>query len=370
MMNLSILKGIFAAMEQGVVFIDDRNRIVYCNPAAEKIRDFRSGDVLHQSILHFHPPASHAKVLGIIEDLRAGRVTGHHRMNIQMKEGKFYDNTYSAVWGLENKYLGVIVVSQEVTQRKKAEDELRETLEKLQIANEELKRLNQMKDNFFSNVSHELKTPMISVMGYTGMILDEKAGVLTEKQKQFLEISYRNLQKLDKNISQLLDLADLRIRKESWILRPVDLLKVIEFSRSTVEPVAQEHEIAVEVRLPAEAVMVPGVEEKLHQVFDNLLMNAVKYNREGGTITVDLRQDSEFALVHISDTGVGIPSQSLQEIFKRHFQGDAKPLMDFRGLGIGLSLVQEIVHLHRGKIHVESEAGKGTTFVVVLPKTR
>jgi len=368
-MNLSILKGIFAAMEQGVVFIDDRNRIVYCNPTAEKIRNFRSEDVLHQSILDFHPPASHSKVIGIIEDLRAGRVTGHHRMNIQMREGKFYDNTYSAVCGPGNKYLGVIVVSQEVTQRKKAEDELRETLKKLQIANDELKRLNQMKDNFFSNVSHELKTPMISVMGYTGMILKEKAGALTEKQKQFLEISYKNLQKLDKNINQLLDLVDLRIRKESWIFRPVDLLKVIEFSRSTVEPIAQEHQIAVKVRLPPETVMVPGVEEKLHQVFDNLLMNAIKYNREGGMITVDFRQDSEFVLVHISDTGVGISPQSLQEIFTRHFQGDAKPLMDFKGLGIGLSLVQEIVQLHGGKIHLESEPGEGTTFTVMLPKS-
>ena len=120
-------------------------------------------------------------------------------MNIQMVEGKFYDNTYSAVWGPLDEYWGVIVVSQEVTERKRVEDDLRVALKKLKRANEELKHLDQMKDDFFSNVSHELKTPMISVMGYVGMLLNGKIGSLTEQQVKFLEISYKNLLKLGKN---------------------------------------------------------------------------------------------------------------------------------------------------------------------------
>ena len=106
-------------------------------------------------------------------------------MNIQMVSGKFYDNTYSCVRGPQNEFWGVIVVSQEVTERKKTEDELRGTLKKLKQANEELKHLGQMKNDFFSNVSHELKTPMISVMGYIGMLLNGKVGGLTEQQRQF-----------------------------------------------------------------------------------------------------------------------------------------------------------------------------------------
>jgi PAS domain S-box-containing protein len=368
-MNLSILRGIFAAMEQGVVFIDDRNRIVYCNPAAERIRNFRSEDVLHQSILDFHPPASHSKVLEIIKDLKTGKVPGHHRMNIQMREGKFFDNTYSAVWGPGNKYFGVIVVSQEVTQRKEAEDELRETLERLQIANDELKRLNQMKDNFFSNVSHELKTPMISVMGYVGMILKGKAGPLSERQQKFLEVSFRNLQKLEKNITALLDLAEIGIRKEDWVFRPVDLTKVVELSCSTVDLLAQGHEIQMVTNLPSREIRVLGDEDKLDQVFDNLLTNAVKYNREGGKIAVDLYADKEFAFVNITDTGVGISPAALKEVFTRHFQEGTQSLGNFKGLGIGLSLVQEIVHAHGGKVHLESEPRRGTTFTVMLPKT-
>ncbi len=369
-MDLSILKEIFAAMEQGVVFIDDQNRIAYYNPAAEKIRNTSLQEKLGQSILQCHPEKSHPKVMKIIEDLRSGKVKGHHRMNLQLVEGKFYDNTYSAVWGPENQYLGVIVVTQDVTKRKKAEDELKEALTKLQQANEELVRLDRMKDDFLSNVSHELKTPMISVMGYLGMILKEKAGPLNEMQRKFLEISYKNLLKLEKNIDQLFELAEMGIQEEAYLFEPVDLVKIIQFSCSTVEPLAKEHQIDLETQLPLDPVIIEGVPDKLDQLFDNLLTNAVKYNRRGGKITVSLSENEQSVFAHVMDTGVGISHQSLPEVFTRHFQEKKKPLGDVKGLGIGLSLVQEIVKLHQGQIHIESELGKGTVFSVMLSKKR
>jgi PAS domain S-box-containing protein len=367
-MNLTVLKAIFDSMEQGVLFIDDQNRIVYCNPAAEKIRNVSLDEVLGRSILECHPSKSRPKVLKIINDLRSEKVKGHHRMNIQMVEGRFYDNIYSAVWGPKNEYLGVVVVSREVTARKRAEDELKEAMKKLQLANEELKRLDKLKDDFLSNVSHELKTPMISVMGYLGMILKEKVGVLTEQQKKFLEASYKNLLKLEKRIDDLLDLAELGIQKNDWTFEPINLSKVVEFSCSTVEPLAQEHHIQLEVQLPQDTILISGVEDKLNQLFDNLLTNAIKYNRRGGKIGVTLSQDPQFAFTRIEDTGIGISHQSLKEVFTRHFQEKKKPLGDVKGLGIGLSLVQEIVKLHGGEVHLESELGKGSTFVVKLPK--
>lgn len=355
-------------MEQGVVFIDADNRIAYCNPAAEKIRKVRLDHVAGQSILEYHPPESHSKVLQIIEDLKSGKVKDHYRMNIQMVEGRFYDNTYSAVWGPQDQYQGVIVVSQDVTERKRAEDDLREALKKLKQAHEDLKHLDQMKDHFFSNVSHELKTPMISVMGYIGMLLNGRVGSLNEQQKKFLEISYKNLLKLEKNIDNLFDLAELGIQKETTVFESVNLSAIVEFSCSTIEPLAKEHQIALEMQLPPDPVVIRGVEEKLSQLFDNLLTNAIKYNRHGGKIRVDLHHDPRFAYARIMDTGIGISHQSLKEVFTRHFKDKPKPLGNFKGLGIGLSLVQEIVKLHQGEINLESELSKGTTFTLKLPK--
>jgi PAS domain S-box-containing protein len=367
-MDLPVLEAIFDSMEQGVLFIDDQNRIVYCNPAAEKIRNMSLDKVFGQSILECHPSKSRPKVLKIINDLRSEKVKGHHRMNIQTVEGRIYDNIYSAVWGPKNEYLGVVVVSQEVTERKRAEDELKEAMKKLQLANEELKRLDKLKDDFLSNVSHELKTPMISVVGYLGMILKEKVGALTEQQKKFLEASYKNLLKLEKRIDDLLDLAELGIQKNDWTFEPINLAKVVQFSCSTVEPLAQEHQIQLEVQLPQDTILISGVEDKLNQLFDNLLTNAIKYNRQGGKIGVTLSQDAQFAFTRIEDTGIGISHQSLKEVFTRHFQEKRRPLGDVKGLGIGLSLVQEIVKLHEGEVHLESEVGKGSTFVVKLPR--
>jgi PAS domain S-box-containing protein len=368
-MDLSVLKAMFASMEQGVVFVDSQNRIAYCNPAAEKIQNIRQDQILDQSILGLHPNKSHPKILKVIDDLRSGHVKGHHLMNVRMVDGKFYDNTFSAVWGPENDYLGVIVVSQEVTKRKDAEDDLKEALRKLQAANEDLKRLNRMKDDFLSNVSHELKTPMISVMGYIGMILKERVGPLTDEQRKFLEICYKNLLRLGKNIDDLLELAELGIRKKALIFEPIDLCKVIEFSCSTVEPFAKEHQIEMEVEVPQDTVTVSGIEDKLRELFDNLLTNAITYNRQGGKIGVSLFEDSDLTFTRITDTGIGISRQSLKEVFTRHFQ-NGKPLGNTKGLGIGLSLVQEIVQLHRGEIRIESEVGKGTTFTVMLPKSQ
>jgi two-component system phosphate regulon sensor histidine kinase PhoR len=368
-MDPSILEAIFGAMEQGVVLIDDRNQIVYCNPAAEKIRNLPFEKIFGKLIFEVHPDKSHPKVSQVIQELKSGRVKGHHRMNIQMVEGKFYDNTYSAVWGPNNQYLGVIVVSQDVTKRREAEDKLKEALKKLQAANEELRHLNQMKDDFFSNVSHELKTPMISVIGYMGMMLRGKFGSLPEDQRKVLEISYKNLLKLGKNIDDLLELAELGIRKKNWVFETIDLSRVIEFSCSTVEPLAREHQIQLSVQLPDPPVIISGVEDKLHQLFNNLLMNAIKFNRQGGKIGVDVHNDDQQAFIHISDTGVGISRRSLKEVFNRHFQGGTQSLGKTKGLGIGLSLAQEIVDLHRGKILIESEVDKGTTFTVMLPTT-
>jgi two-component system phosphate regulon sensor histidine kinase PhoR len=369
-MDLFLLKAIFDAMEQGIVFVDDQNRIAYCNPAAERIRNIRLEDVQDQPILKFHPEKSHSKVLNIIEDLRSRKAEGHHRMNVQMVDGKFYDNTYSAIWGPKSEYMGTIVVTQEVTERKRAEEGCQEALEELQRMNAELKTLDQLKDHFLSNVSHELKTPMISVMGYLGMILKGKVGPLNEKQKTFLETSHKNLLKLSKNIDDLLDLAEMGIKKKTFTVESVNLSKVIAFSCSTIEPLAKEYQIHVDAQFPPEPVIILGVEDKLNQLFDNLLTNAIKYNREGGGIHVTLYQDPESAYVRIADTGIGISHNALKDVFKRHFQQETKPLGNMKGLGIGLSLVQEIVKLHNGEIDLESEAEKGTTFTVMLPKRR
>jgi signal transduction histidine kinase len=192
---------------------------------------------------------------------------------------------------------------------------------------------------------------MISVMGYLGMLLNERVGSLTDQQLKFLEISYKNLLKLEKNIDNLFDLTELGIQKATWVFEPVNLSAVVEFSCSTIEPLAKEHQIALQMQLPPEPVFVRGIEEKLNQLFDNLLTNAIKYNRQGGKIYVDLHHDPGFVYARIMDTGSVSPISLWKGGLTRHFKDKPKPSVLSKALG-SLSLVQEIVKLYHGEIHL------------------
>jgi PAS domain S-box-containing protein len=247
-------------------------------------------------------------------------------------------------------------------------EEVKEAQEKLAQAHKELKTLDTMKTNLLSNVSHELRTPLVSIMGYTDMIYREKVGPLNEAQKEYLDISLRNVDKLVSLIENLLDFSRLHRGMEKPVFSMVDLAEVAKSSVQVVRPVADRRKIRVELKAPQEELIVEGDSEKLSQVFDNLLSNAVKFNDNGGSVFVELRKDSaNNAEVSVRDTGIGIPREALGKVFTRFYQYDSSSTRKYGGTGIGLSIVQDIVRMHGGRISVTSEVGKGSRFVFALP---
>lgn len=247
-------------------------------------------------------------------------------------------------------------------------EEVKEAQEKLAQAHEELKTFDTMKTNLLSNVSHELRTPLVSIMGYTDMIYREKVGPLNEAQKEYLDISLRNVDKLVTLIENLLDFSRLHRGMEKPVFGMIDLLEVAKSSVQVVKPVADRRKIRVELKAPQEDLIVEGDKEKLSQVFDNLLSNAVKFNDNGGSVFVELRKDSAGnAEVSVRDTGIGIPKEALDKVFTRFYQYDSSSTRKYGGTGIGLSIAQDIVRMHGGRISVTSEEGKGSTFIFALP---
>jgi len=247
-------------------------------------------------------------------------------------------------------------------------EEVKEAQEKLAQAHEELKTLDTMKTNLLSNVSHELRTPLVSIMGYTDMIYREKVGPLNEAQKEYLDISLRNVDKLVSLIENLLDFSRLHRGMERPVFSMVDLVEVAKSSVQVIRPVADRRKIRVELKAPQDELIVEGDSEKLSQVFDNLLSNAVKFNENGGSVFMELRKDSaNNAEVSVRDTGIGIPREALGKVFTRFYQYDSSSTRKYGGTGIGLSIVQDIVRMHGGRISVTSEVGKGSAFVFALP---
>ncbi len=248
-------------------------------------------------------------------------------------------------------------------------EEVTRAREKLHEVNEELKSLDEMKTNLLSNVSHELRTPLVAVMGYTDMVVNGKAGPVTEKQRNYLSISLRNVEKLVTLIENLLDFSRLYRGAEELLFTRFDLLDCIRMSVESVKPVADSKGIVLAVKARNDRgdplkppVLVEGDKGKLGQVFNNLLSNAVKFNDAAGsvTITVDVRMNT--AHIAVTDTGIGIPEEALDKVFSRFYQVDSSSTRKYGGTGIGLAIAQDIVRLHGSRIIVSSRQGEGSTF--------
>jgi PAS domain S-box-containing protein len=247
-------------------------------------------------------------------------------------------------------------------------EEVTRAREKLHDANEELKTLDEMKTNLLSNVSHELRTPLVAVMGYTDMIRSGKTGPINDTQKDYLEICLRNIDRLVTLIENLLDFSRLNRGTETVVFDTIDLLDCARAAIEQVKPVVDSREIKVELVAPDSSVMIEGDKAKLIQVINNLLSNAVKFNHNGGRVNVEIRVTPDTAEVTVSDTGIGIPAEALDKVFTRFYQYDSSSTRKYGGTGIGLSIAQDIVRLHGGRISVSSEVDVGSEFRFTLSR--
>ena len=240
-----------------------------------------------------------------------------------------------------------------------------ETARKLAEQNDRLRELDRMKDQFVSSVSHELRSPLTSIVGYMELLLDGEVGDLDEEQRHFLEVIGRNCNRLTKLVDDILFVARVDAGRLSLDLQPVDLAEVAAASVESARPVAARD--GIDLRLDAEPDMPPLVADptRMSQLVDNMISNAVKYTERGGTVTVTLAARDACAHLEVRDTGVGIPRDELDRLFDRFFRASTSAVA--AGTGLGLSIVRSIVDAHRGKIAVESELGVGTTFLVDLP---
>ncbi|HET7292388.1 MAG TPA: response regulator [Vicinamibacteria bacterium] len=250
-------------------------------------------------------------------------------------------------------------------------EQLEESNKKLAAVNEELKELDRMKSDLLANVSHELRTPLTAIKGYTDYILDGKLGAVTEKQERGLVVVQRNLERLSKSINALLDFSRMDAGRIALSIQPFSLLQLVEQIHGTLRSELEKKRVSFQLDVPAELPPVIGDRDKLSQVIENLVINAIKFTPEGGRIGVGaVRTEGKgraAAEVSVTDTGIGIPEAQLGKIFSRFHQVDGTTTRRFGGVGLGLAIVKSILDAHGAAIRVESEVGRGTSFRFVLP---
>jgi len=238
----------------------------------------------------------------------------------------------------------------------------------LRRAFEELTELDRKKTEFLSNVSHELRTPLTSVQSCIENLMAGIYGPLTEKQGHRLEIALASAREESRLIANLLDLARIQEGKATLDLSEGSIAQTIREVMNVFRYDAAQRDLTFKENLPnQDQLEITADLGKIKQVLTNLVGNALRFTPDGGTITLRaIRSDTEF-VISVEDTGVGIPPEELENIFKRFYQVDSALTRRRGGTGIGLNIAKEYVEMHGGDIRVQSQVGKGSSFVFTLP---
>jgi signal transduction histidine kinase len=275
--------------------------------------------------------------------------------------------TISPMTSPAGRVVGYLGVAEDVTERRRVEDMLRMALSKEREAVERLNEVDRAKTDFVSTVTHELRTPITSVLGYTQMLLRGTGGGLTDQQGRLLGRVESNGLRLQALIEDLLTLS--RIEAGTFTLRVdrVDLRDVVARSAEATETLRHGRDLDWVVEPGDVPVVVSGDADQLDRALTNLVTNAVKFTEDSGRVRVSLGTRGEQALLSVEDTGIGIAPAERARLFERFFRSQEAQRRAITGTGLGLSIVRSIVHGHGGTIAVSSEVGRGTRFEVRLP---
>jgi PAS domain S-box-containing protein len=251
-------------------------------------------------------------------------------------------------------------------ERKHTERERERLLVSEQQAREAAEEANYAKDEFIALVSHELRSPLNAMLGWTRILQEQNPDEQTRKTA--LEVIIRNARSQSRLIEDLLDIARVSKGKLRVELEPTELIPIINYAIEIIKPAAEAGKINFSQTLDRAANFVTGDVDRLRQVIENLLSNAVKFTAAGGSVEIRLERSGTDAKIIVSDTGQGISPEFLPQIFERFKQADPSTTRRHGGLGIGLSLARDLVELHGGTISAQSAGeGKGSTFTVTLP---
>ena len=358
---------LFEAARDGILILNATTlKITDVNPFMTELLGYSSDEFLGKQLWE----------IGLFSDKEASQTafrelqeTGYLRyedLPLQTKHGErreveFVSNVYE-----EDGHQVIQCNIRDITDRKRAEEERGLLLESAQAAHAEADGANSIKDEFLALLSHELRTPLTSILGWSKLLAD---GKLDEQTAELaLETIVRNARAQRQLIDDLLDISRIITGKLRLDVRPVELAPVIEAVVDGVRPAADARSIHLRTTLDSRTGAISGDPDRLQQIIWNLLTNAIKFTSKGGRVEVRLERIASHVEMTISDTGQGIAPEFLPHVFDRFRQSDSSSTRRHGGLGLGLSIVSQLVELHGGTVKAESPGeGAGTTFKVILP---
>jgi PAS domain S-box-containing protein len=354
--NLNIekdkLSNIVKSVSEGVIVIDPEGKMVYMNESAEKLLHSKAKDKIGKSIYQETGEEYLLSLSKTVVHKGTGKAMEILEVTADEDTKKTIQSGSAILQDKDGKPLGMVSVLKDIQKQKE--------LQKLQA-------------DFIDNVTHELRTPLVAMSHSIKLLLEGLAGPIGDEQKKFLEIALRNIKRLQDLIDQLLDFSKITSDKATLDYADHRIEELVDDSVSSIQAWADTKQIIIEKNISTDVPEVPLDYDKVIQVMTNLLSNALKFTPEKGRIRIESCAVSEPSggtrclKVSVSDTGKGIAKEDLERIFEKFVQVGARTPMEIRGTGLGLPITRKIIELHRGKIWVESEPGKGSTFSFTLP---
>lgn len=321
-------------MEEGLVLLNKEGHILLMNRSATHLLDVKDEPYIGKDFMIFGDEPKLQKLLGKV---RGGK---NYSVSVEM-DGKNYEIHGNPVFSDED-IQGVVLFYMDVTERMEAE---------------------QLRREFSANVSHELKTPLHSISGCAELLLNNM--VKEEDQPQFLQQIYDEAQHMVALVENIISISKLDETSEGLPLEEIDLLVMSKDVVKQLMPHAKVKGINMEVS--GENIVIKGVHTLIHEMIYNLCDNAIKYNKENGSVSVVVTKNKEEAVLKVKDTGIGIPEDQMDRVFERFYRVDKSHSRASGGTGLGLSIVKHAAIRHNATIKVKSKVGKGTTVSVRFP---
>ena len=341
------------------------NRNYYAKSVAKRERDVL-GERLSRVI-----PSMLIEKTGIIDKIREVFLTGvpFDGDQIRYPGGMFYFYKIYPLKEDEEFISKVVIFMENITELTRLEEELRESYVKLENAFAELKENDEIKSEFISTASHELRTPITVINSYVEMFEGGMLGELSSIQREKVAIISSQIEHMIRLVEDMLDVS----RLESKALKISKyLIRVDDIARKALDDLSRLaglKEQSVSLTIEGEPPLVEGDDRRIKQVFNNLLTNAIKYTPKKGKIEVIITDEPEDICVSIIDNGIGVAKKDQQRIFEKFYTGSGSSLTRESGrMGLGLAIAKGIIEAHEGRIWVASEVGKGSTFIFTLPK--
>jgi len=364
----AFLNAIVDSSDDSIVSTTPEGVITSWNRGAEQMFGYNAAEAIGQHMALIIPPERHAEEDDVLAQVRRGEKVDHYETVRQAKDGRKLDISLnvSPIKDSRGRIIGASKVARDITLRKRADEERERIVAREEAARRTAEEANRLKDDFLAMVSHELRNPLNSIVGWAGLL---RSGKLDEKTvARTVEAILRGAQAQDQIISDLLDISRIINGRLRLDIRPVRLIEVLESAIDAIRPAAEAKQIRLQALLDPSAGPLAGDPDRLRQVFWNLLSNAVKFTSKNGRIQIVSQQIDSHIEVVVSDTGIGIEPELLPYVFDRFRQGDSSGNHQSSGLGLGLAIVRNLVELHGGAVRVESKGrGQGASFTVRLP---